>query len=390
MEAINLNLIPNGTNPVVHCSQYDEGREFRFNLFDGASVFVLDGTEDITCDIKKPDGNIVTAAVPNTEDDYIIVTTTLQMCACSGNSLGTINISKGGVNLYTLNFVLYCERSPLENGIESDSAIHNLESQVEDIVSEQYDSANVIFDSVPTSGHGTPYVVSSDGLLSYIPKNVSDMDDVTITTPVQGEALVFDADGNLVNGTVSTVGSIDDLNDVDTTGKVDGDSLRYDSGSGDWVAKPTTIALTQAEYDALALSGDLVPNTHYVITDAPNLNPTASDIEYSGAVTVKQAIDSKADTSTTYTKTEVDNKVAKYFDLTASSTVSDSGISPFSFYGQPTKTDSNIHNILSVTVIDTQFNNPAIAVLYGQSGSTFTFMVYSARSGNVKIRVAYN
>lgn len=291
MEAINLNLIPNGTNPVVHCSQYDEGREFRFNLFDGASVFVLDGTEDITCDIKKPDGNIVTAAVPNTEDDYIIVTTTLQMCACSGNSLGTINISEGGVNLYTLNFVLYCERSPLENGIESDSAIHNLESQVEDIVSEQYDSANVIFDSVPTSGHGIPYVVSSDGLLSYIPKNVSDMDDVTITTPVQGEALVFDADGNLVNGTVSTVGSIDDLNDVDTTGKVDGDSLRYDSGSGDWVAKPVTVALTQAEYDALALSGDLANNTHYVITDAPNLNPTASDIEYSSGVTVKQQLD---------------------------------------------------------------------------------------------------
>ena len=146
MEAINLNLIPNGTNPVVHCSQYDEGREFRFNLFDGASVFVLDGTEDITCDIKKPDGNIVTAAVPNTEDDYIIVTTTLQMTACSGNSLGTINISKGGINLYTLNFVLYCERSPLENGIESDSAIHNLQTQIAEAVADQYDADSVVFD----------------------------------------------------------------------------------------------------------------------------------------------------------------------------------------------------------------------------------------------------
>ena len=290
MEVINLNLIPNGTNPVVHASQYDEGRDFRLNLFDGTSVLTLDGTETIECDVKKPDGNIVTVAVTNTSSNYVVVTTTLQMTACSGNSLGTINISKGGVNLYTLNFILYCERSPLENGIQSDSAIHNLESQVEEIVSEQYDSANVIFDNAPTSGHGIPYVVSSDGLLSYIPKNVSDMDDVTITTPVQGEALVFDADGNLVNGTVSTVGSIDDLNDVDTTGKVDGDSLRYDSGSGDWVAKPVTVALTQAEYDALVLSGDLAPNTHYVITDAQNLNPTASDIEYSSGVSVKQAI----------------------------------------------------------------------------------------------------
>lgn len=250
MEAINLNLIPNGTNPVVHCSQYDEGREFRFNLFDGASVFVLDGTEGITCDIKKPDGNIVTAAVPNTEDDYIIVTTTLQMCACSGNSLGTINISKGGVNLYTLNFVLYCERSPLENGIESDSAIHNLESQVEDIVSEQYDSANVIFDNVPTSGHGIPYVVSSDGLLSYIPKNVSDMDDVTITTPVQGEALVFDSDGNLVNG-IPTL-DVNDLSDVNITTPSDGEILVYNNGVWENQANPSSTANFAPDYDDTA------------------------------------------------------------------------------------------------------------------------------------------
>ena len=250
MEAINLNLIPNGTNPVVHCSQYDEGREFRFNLFDGASVFVLDGTEDISCDIKKPDGNIVTAAVPNTEDDYIIVTTTLQMTACSGNSLGTINISKGGINLYTLNFVLYCERSPLENGIESDSAIHNLESQVENIVSEQYDSANVIFDNVPTSGHGTPYTVNSDGLYNYIPKNVSDMDDVTITTPVQGEALVFDADGNLVNGT--PILDITDLDDVTITTPTDGEILVYNNGSWENQANPASTTNFAPDYDNTA------------------------------------------------------------------------------------------------------------------------------------------
>lgn len=380
MEAINLNLIPNGTNPVVHCSQYDEGREFRFNLFDGASVFALDGTEDISCDIKKPDGNIVTAAVPNTEDDYIIVTTTLQMCACSGNSLGTINISKGGVNLYTLNFVLYCERSPLENGIQSDSAIHNLESQVEDIVSEQYDSANVIFDNVPTSGHGIPYVVSSDGLLSYIPKNVSDMDDVTITTPVQGEALVFDADGNLVNGTVSTVGSIDDLNDVDTTGKVDGNSLRYDSGSGDWVAQPTTIALTQAEYDALALSGDLAPNTHYVITDAPNLNPTASEIEYSGAVTVKQAID----TANTNISTLTNRNNIKYYDLPVT-TENNSYVTPFSAYvSENLPSNLRTKTILSAQAVNDNSTNPTSVQF-----KNYTVYVYSRGPLTTTIRVVY-
>ena len=117
-------------------------------------------------------------------------------------------------------------------------------------------------------------------------------------------------------------------------------------------------------------------------------------IESGSATNTKDYIDSglsgKADSSTTYTKTEVDNKVAKYFDLTITSGTSDSGISPFSYYGRNSKTDANIHNILAVFVYDTQFNNPALAVFYGQSGTTFTFMVYSARSGNVKIRVTYN
>lgn len=175
------------------------------------------------------------------------------------------------------------------------SNMNDLEQRIEDCygdvqalvgseVAAQYNQENVIFDPVATEGHGTGFVVSSD----YIAKlEVGDLADTDISGQAQGEALVWDGT-KWVNGTVSTVGNLDDLNDVDTTGKASGDSLRYDGN--DWVAKPTTIALTQAEYNALQTKE---PNTHYVITDAPNLNPTASDIEYSSGVTVKQAIDSK-------------------------------------------------------------------------------------------------
>lgn len=83
-------------------------------------------------------------------------------------------------------------------------------------------------------------------------------------------------------------------------------------------------------------------------------------------------------------------ELVKYFDLTANVQTADSGISPYSYCAQPEKTDANIHNILAVSVYDTRFNNPAIAVFYGQSGSTYKFMIYSARTGNVKIRVVYN
>lgn len=52
-----------------------------------------------------------------------------------------------------------------------------------------------------------------------------------------------------------------------------------------------TIKMTQAEYDAIV---DFTPyaNTHIVITDAPNLNPTASDIEYSSGVSVADELTS--------------------------------------------------------------------------------------------------
>lgn len=381
MEAINLNLIPNGTNPVVHCSQYDEGREFRFNLFDGASVFVLDGTEDITCDVKKPDGNIVTAAVPNTEDDYIIVTTTLQMTACSGNSLGTINISKGGINLYTLNFVLYCERSPLENGIESDSAIHNLETQIAEAVADQYDANSVVFDNTPTVGHGIGFAVTSEGVKNAIdgivvPDELNDLSDVEISGQAQGEALVWDGT-KWVNGTVSTVGNLDDLNDVDTTGKANGDSLRYDGN--EWVAKPTTIEMTKAEYDAIV---DFTPyaNTHIVITDAPNLNPTASEIEYSGAVTVKQAID----TANTNISTLTNRNNIKYYDLPVT-TENNSYVTPFSAYvSENLPSNLRTKTILSAQAVNDNSTNPTSVQF-----KNYTVYVYSRGPLTTTIRVVY-
>ena len=86
MEALNLNLIPGGSSPVVHVSQYDIGRVFRFNLFEGAAVYTLDGTETIECNIRKLDGNIVTVGVTNTSSDYIEVVTTEQMTAIYGTN----------------------------------------------------------------------------------------------------------------------------------------------------------------------------------------------------------------------------------------------------------------------------------------------------------------
>ena len=286
MEVINLNLIPNGTNPVVHVSQYDEGRDFRFNLFDVTSVLTLDGTETIECDVKKPDGNIVTVAVTNTSSNYVIVTTTLQMTACSGNSLGTINISKGGINLYTLNFVLYCERSPLENGIESESSIHDLQTQIGEAVAEQYDADSVVFDSVPTVGHGTGFAVTSEGVANAvqdakdytdtaiggltIPENITDLQDTDINNPTNGEILVYN-NGSWENqanpsSTANFAPDYDDTATYNTNDKVIYQGLLYvcleDSVTGAWDStKWQNISVADYNAELLPIESGSTTNT---------------------------------------------------------------------------------------------------------------------------------
>lgn len=242
MEAIKLNLIPNGTNPVAHASQYDEGRSFRFDLFEGAAVYTLDGTEVLECDIKKPDGNIVTVAVTNTSDSYIVVETTLQMCACAGSSFGEIKITKDAKIIGTLNFILAVERSPLEGGIESDSGIHNLQEQIGEAVAEQYSGENVIFDSTPTAGHGVGFAVTSEGLKTELDKK-ADTDDLA---PV-----ATSGDYNDLDNLPTIPENLPDLGDVEITTPTAGQIIEYDDNDGKWknVANPASTTNFGAPYD---------------------------------------------------------------------------------------------------------------------------------------------
>ena len=69
------------------------------------------------------------------------------------------------------------------------------------------------------------------------------------------------------------------------------------------------IELTQAQYDALV---DKDPTVFYIITDAEavDLANYYTKSETSGATQISTALNAKADTATTYTKTEVDTALA--------------------------------------------------------------------------------
>ena len=66
-----------------------------------------------------------------------------------------------------------------------------------------------------------------------------------------------------------------------------------------------TVELTQAQYDALVTAGTVQADTYYIITDAE-----AGDLtNYYTKTETNTLLGGKADTATTYTKTEVDNAI---------------------------------------------------------------------------------
>ena len=246
MEVFNLDMRPGKASPVIHCSQFDEGRAFRANLFDGAAVYTLDGTETLTIIEKKLDGNEVTIGVTNTSDSYVDFDTTQQMTALAGTQLCELRIEKGAILIGSANFFLDCEESP-DTGIASDSAIHNLEEQIADAVADQYDSNNVIFDNTPTPGHGIGYTVTSEGIDAAIPDELDDLSDVTYTgTPAMGEAVVWDG-SKWTNGTPDM--DVSDLADVTITTPSDDDILVYQNGEWVNMANPASTANFGAPYD---------------------------------------------------------------------------------------------------------------------------------------------
>ena len=142
MEKTNLNLIPEKEKPIVNASQFDDGRVVRFILEDGEGAYIPVGGESVSCNIRKPDNNIVTISCTLTsivEDDetigsYVDVALTEQATACVGEAFGELVLTKDDdFVIGTCNFILAVERSPIAGGVTSTTVIDDLYTQVEAI-----------------------------------------------------------------------------------------------------------------------------------------------------------------------------------------------------------------------------------------------------------------
>ena len=138
IQAVKLNLIPGSVLPVVNVSQYDDGRQFYLDVYEGSETYSLTGK---TVEIRgtKPDmhGFAYGTAdgVISVSGNRVTVSTTQQMTACGGQVTAELRISSGSVILGTLNFIIFCEPSALsDDTITSDTEIPIIERYLEDIV----------------------------------------------------------------------------------------------------------------------------------------------------------------------------------------------------------------------------------------------------------------
>ena len=127
MATYKLNLIPGGAKVVVPVNQYDTGYTINFEIYDGSTAFSLSGS-NARIDIGKPD-LMVYSSDENVTVNKNTVTVTLseQMTAMWGPCIAEIVITTPSGRRATANFILDVEKSPMEDGAESDSVINYVE-----------------------------------------------------------------------------------------------------------------------------------------------------------------------------------------------------------------------------------------------------------------------
>ena len=224
-ESINLNLIPKGDMPVIHVSQFDNGRQFNINMLKGSDEYTLPEGYTATLNCRKADRNTVTLATTNVSQNTLTFITTTQLCACAGENICEVVIKDANdYKVGSLNFILEVERDPLQGGIESTSEIHDLEDQIEEI------TAQVLSDNYYTK-------TETDTLLDAKANTADVYTKTQVDTALSAKANSADL------ATVATTGSYNDLTNKPTipAAQVQSDYAQVDNTKVDYIKNKPDI-----------------------------------------------------------------------------------------------------------------------------------------------------
>lgn len=130
MASYNLNLIPGDAPVVVHVNQYDRGYTIDFTVYDGDTVFSLAGYTAVI-NIGKPDKNVYAGGTVVLRGNVATITLEEQMTAMWGPCIAELVFTNSNGRRATANFILDVEKSPLEDGAESESVINYINSSIE-------------------------------------------------------------------------------------------------------------------------------------------------------------------------------------------------------------------------------------------------------------------
>ena len=291
MQQITLDLIPNGSMPVVNASQYDDGRVFRVNITENGTPYVLTD-EVIEIHVRKGDGCAVTALVAYTASkSYVDIATTEQMTAVAGNNVAEINVKKNGADIGSLNFILLVERDPLDAGVESESEIHDLQAQVNSCVQNAFDTLGAA---------GLPYDNTESGLEA---ENVQDAIDEVNAKIAEGPSDVYtkeETDALLENKA--------DKTSVYT--KTEADALLADKVSTSTLESDYyTKTETDTKLDGKANKSSVYTKTQTdALLDDKVDNSTLED--YYSSSEVDALLYQKANKNSVYTKAEINTQMA--------------------------------------------------------------------------------
>lgn len=233
-----LDVTPSGVLPVVNASQYDVGRIIKFYLYNESEVYNIPVGTSVLVNGIKPNGDAFSYSATYT-DNVVTVTLTDQMTVIDGEVKCELRFADTlGNDIGTTNFILLVERAPF------DASIPISETEIPAIIelarAEQYNAEAWAVgerDGIPVDPTDPTYHNNA----KYWSENAQHgsldaLADVEITTPSDGQALLYDAaNDEWVNGDVSAVASLDDLTDTDITTPTNGQVLSYDDVNGKWV-----------------------------------------------------------------------------------------------------------------------------------------------------------
>lgn len=143
-----LSMTPQFNNPVVGVSQYDTGaRTLKFNLYaNGAQLIIPSGTTAVI-NGAKPDGTAFSYPM-TVGDTYVQIAVQEQMTAVAGTVIAEIVLTGTDGSIGTSNFKMMVERSPLDEGVISESDISVIQEAVED-AQQAAQQAQTVLDSIP-------------------------------------------------------------------------------------------------------------------------------------------------------------------------------------------------------------------------------------------------